>query len=205
MSTQATTSGTLSNPNPQPVEVGVIAVAVAMGGVVITVLLKIAEALMAGQISISTVAEIPDIQGFLFNEYFTVGIDLVVVAFSFIVGVWVNSRKDTGKRAALVGPLFMMFICGLLALLTKGFADQAVSNLEAKLASGQRNAIEKFQAIQHQCKPASPMQVEPAPPAKMDTKQICTKYANWKGIQIWIPVVLALFTSGIAVIVANRR
>ena len=182
----------------------VIAVVVGVLSVIVTVVLRVLEALLAGQISIVSVGEIPNIPAFLYSEYSAVGSDLVVVAFSLLVGAWAAARSEVPKADTLAFPALLMFCFALSGFLVKGFADQAVANYESKIVSGRLSIVEKFQAIESQCSRASADDAIKEDTRLSELREVCDKIRTRKKYQILVPIALGLVTIAVAAFGLSR-
>lgn len=180
----------------------VVGAVLAILGVILTVLLKILDGLLSGAISIASVARIPNLGDFLYDEYFLIGLDLVVVAFSFTIGAAISFWSEPKRVKALLLPTTVMVLTCVGTLFLKGLSDQAVHNYEgqilnsasAKHARVPTSLIDRYVAIQDKCK---------QPAAGFD--DLCRNYRVSKQWQIKSPILLALITLALSVWGATRK
>jgi hypothetical protein len=182
------------------------AVIVGVLSIVATVLLRVIEAFLSQSVSVNSATSPENIRDFIFSEYFAVGSDLIVVAFSLLVSPWIASKPETGK---LGFPALLIFILALMAIGMKGAADQFVKTAETKIISlatpappsGGSSLFERFQVITSECKNADTKQT--AKPTELINA--CNSLEGWKGIQIFVPNILGLITIMLAAVGIARN
>ena len=183
-----------------------LAVLVGSLGVVLSMLLRIIEAQIAGKLIPPVDGPVPNFAAFLFNEYAAVGTDLIAVAFSLLVGGWIAARDNVAKAAKISGPIIVLLVLALATIVVKGFADGVVDRHEKLLTATVSSPILKFTTIEQKCATAprpsaSVATVSSSPP---ETVEACDGLREAKRYQIFLPVVLGAVTIFVAAVGLSR-
>lgn len=177
---------------PEKYKANALAVLIGFLGVALSLLLRILEAQAGGKLSPPDSGPTPNYADFLFYEFSAVGSDLLVVAFSLLIGAWLSASGDHAKVSKAFGPLAALMLFALAILLVKGLADGAVAKQEKVLVPAAVSPVEKYNAIESVCSKATetPRENASAPEPTKNTAKACEELRAAKRYQIYPPVIL---------------